>query len=99
MRELGLAAGNEALVREYLRFVTYDEIRLPYSRSYVALGLNGRAVASFGQTYVWVGGRRVDLPGYVAGQRSGHRSPSTYGDMCAKHHLARSLSGVCELCE
>ena len=47
MREQGTPADAVPLIKEHLRFVTYDEIWLPYSRSYVALGLEGRAIASF----------------------------------------------------
>ena len=76
-------------------FVTYDELWLPYSRSYVALGLEGRAVASFGKSYVWVGGRRIDLPGYVAASRSGHRSQPARGEVCPGCHQESALNGAC----
>jgi hypothetical protein len=95
MREQGTPAGVVPLIKEHLRFVTYDEIWLPYSRSYVALGLEGRAIASFGKSYVWVGGRRIDLPGYVAASRSGHRSQPTHGEVCPGCYQERALNGAC----
>lgn len=73
--------------RENLKFVTCDEIWLPHSKSYVALGLDGRAVASFGKTYVWVGGNRIDLPGYVAGRHAGRGDQPAYGETCPRCFL------------
>lgn len=99
MREQGTPAGAAPLIKEALKFVTFDEIWLPYSRSYVALGLDGRAVASFGKTYVKVAGNRVDLPGYVAGWHQGHTKQAAYGEVCPQHHIAMSISGLCDLCE
>lgn len=86
------------LIKEHLKFVTYDEIWLPYSKSYVALGLEGRAVASFGKSYVEVGERRVDLPGYVAGRASGSSHQPTYGETCPRCFMQMPLTGTCDNC-
>lgn len=99
MRLQGTPAEAKRLIKEALTFVTFDEIWLPYSKSYVALGLDGRAVAAFGKSYVWVGGSRVDLPGYVAGRHAGRSTQPSYGETCTRHHIAKSLSGVCDLCD
>jgi len=103
MREHGTPAGAVRLIKQALKFVTYDDIWLPYSRSYVALGVRGRAVASFGKSYVEIGDRRIDLgPGVsrLAGARtstSGRAQPA-YGDDCPIHHVAMSLAGTCDDC-
>ena len=55
-------------------------------------------MASFGKTYYWVGGRRVNLPSYVDSGRSGHTSPAAYGETCSVHNLSMSLSGICDDC-
>lgn len=97
MRELGLPVGNERLVRELLAFVSYDELWLPYSRSYVALGFEGRGVAYFGKSYVWVRGHRTDLPNHTNTSHAGGRSVQ-YGDTCPRCFLAMPFSGACDDC-
>lgn len=99
MRVHGTPAGAVALIKEHLKFVTYDEIWLPYSLSYAALGLDGRAVASFGKSYVEVGEGRVDLPGYVAGRASGRSHRPTYGGLCPNCFLLMPLTGICDDCD
>src|SRR5690606_33847837 len=51
MRAFGSHVGTHGLIRDALRFVTYDQIWLPYSKSYIALGHQGRGVAWVGKTY------------------------------------------------
>ncbi|MET3962820.1 hypothetical protein ABIE44_002754 [Marmoricola sp. OAE513] len=97
IRELGLPSGNEPIVRDLLKFVTFDEIWLPYSRSYVALGLGGRAVAAFGKSYVWVGGRKTELPNYSETSHAGGKAV-TYGETCPVHFIAMPKTGVCDGC-
>lgn len=98
MREQGTPAEAVALIKEHLKFVTYDEIWLPYSKSYVALGLDGRAVAGFGKTYVWVGRTRVDLPGYAAGHHTRRTDQPAYGEICPRCFLQMPLTGTCHTC-
>lgn len=98
MREQGTPEAAKPLIKELLASVGYDEIWLPYSRSYVALGLNGRAGASFGKTYAWVDGRRVDLPGHVASGHQGHRATPPYGEACPITFEAHPLTGECDRC-
>ena len=100
MRELGTPAGTEHLIKEALRFVSYDEIWLPYSRSYVALGREGRAVAFFGKTYVdLVGGGRLELPEYRdVSHGGGGAAGVNYGKTCQKCQLAMPFIGECDNC-
>ena len=70
MRSFGSHAGTEHLIRAELRDVLYDEIWVPHSGSYIALGLGGFAVAWVGKTYVQLHlGRFRTLPGYAPGVR------------------------------
>lgn len=98
MREQGTPAAAVPLIREALKFVTYAEIWLPYSKCYVALGLGGRAVASFGKSYVKVAGRRVDLPGYAAGRHQGHTKQAAHGEICPTCFVTMPLTGICDNC-
>ena len=52
MRAFGCHVGTQPTIRQALRSVTHDQIWLPYSRSYIALGHEGRAVAWVGKTWV-----------------------------------------------
>lgn len=100
MREFDCQAGTRGRVRDALRFVTWDQIWLPYSRSYVALGHQGRAVAWFGKTYVVPSlGEFLELPGYREMYRGGAPADQRVGETCSKHNLTRSVTGACELCD
>ena len=100
MRAFGTYAGTERLIREALRFVTYDQIWIPHSRSYVALGLEGRGVAWFGKTYVVPTTTTfVELPDYSPGHGGGSPTDKPFGETCPVHFVARSLTGVCDLCD
>jgi hypothetical protein len=100
MRLFGTHAGTEQLIRDALRFVDYDQIWLPNSRSYVALGREGRGVAWFGKTYVVpVAGQFIELPDYRAGLGGGALARQEVGQICPVHFLTMSLTGVCDLCD
>ena len=65
MRAFGCHVGTHGLIRDALRFVTYDQIWLPYSKSYIALGHQCRGAAWAGKTYVMPSADTfVELPGY-----------------------------------
>lgn len=98
IREHGTPEAAVRPIKEALRFVTFDEIWLPYSRSYVALGLDGRAVASFGKSYVQVGDQRVDLPDHVAARRAGHTTAPARGELCPRCFIQMPLTGICDDC-
>ncbi len=61
---------NRRLIKDELRHVVHDAIWLPYSGSYVALGLQGRGVAWTGKTYVVPRpGVSIALHGYTDSSR------------------------------
>lgn len=100
MREFGCHVGTQTLIRHALRSVTFDQIWLPYSRSYLALGHEGRGVAWVGKTYVMPSPDLfVELPGYRDSAGGGQRTEARVGATCPAHHMTRSVTGVCELCE
>ena len=91
--------GNWQLIRQHLAGVDPDEVWIPYSRSYIALGLKGRAVAWAGKTYVQPSeDAYVELPGFRAGSGGGTKVEETWGTTCEVHNMARSRSGVCGMC-
>ena len=98
MTRVGVPADAQPIIRDALKFVTYDELYTVHSLSYGALAFQGRPVASFGKTYYWVGGNRVNLPSYVAGSGTGHAAPKAYGEICPVHFVAMSLNGICDDC-
>jgi hypothetical protein len=99
MRHFGSHAGTERRIRQHLRDVLYDQIWVPYSGSYIALGLGGAGVAWVGKSYVsFRDGRLETLPGY--GSRGGGGTPAhqRYGDTCASCGLGMPLVGGCDFC-
>ena len=100
MRAFGCHVGTHEPIRAALRFATYDQIWLPYSRSYIALGHEGRGVAWVGKTYVMPSPDTfVELPGYEGALGGGQARPDLEGAVCPTHHMTMSVTGVCELCE
>jgi hypothetical protein len=100
MRDFGTHAGTEPLIRDALRFVDWDQIWVPYSRSYIALGREGLGVAWVGKTYVELqGGTFVELPDYVAGSGGGAERHDRVGHECPKCHLTMPLTGRCDGCD
>lgn len=71
---------------------------MPYSSSYVALGLAGRGVAWTGKTYVVpAAGVSVALPGFIGVDKDRlGRSEGRWGEFCPRCFHLRSLSGVCD---
>lgn len=94
---MGVSGTDWPQVQSLLSTVDHDEVWLPYSKSYIALGRGGKAVAWVGKNYVDIaGGGRTELPGYAAVQKSGGTSREVrYGLPCPKCGLTRSLSGAC----
>ena len=101
LRALGCHEGTHRLIRDALRFVRYDQVWLPHSESYVALGLDGPGVAWVGKGYVFVKatGAFVELPGYRASRGGGSPLDVRWGATCDRHFVARSLTGACNLCD
>jgi len=100
MRLFGTHSGTERAIKDALRFVVHDQIWLPNSRSYVALGHEGRGVAWFGKTYVVPRmGEFVELPGFRESGGGGTPLDEQVGETCPVHFLTMSLTGVCDLCD
>ncbi|GAA0969962.1 hypothetical protein ENKNEFLB_03896 [Nocardioides aquaticus] len=101
MRSLGCHEGTQRLIVEALRGVAHDEIWLPHSKSYIALGLEGRGAAWIGKGYVFVKatGAFVELPGYRAGGGGGTPREERVGEVCLHHFEVRSLTGACSGCD
>ncbi len=70
---------------------------MPYSESYVALGLGGCGVAWTGKTYVVPSvGTTVELPGFTDTSRGEDgRGDGQWGQTCPDCREARALSGAC----
>ncbi|WP_131801759.1 hypothetical protein [Klenkia soli] len=94
---MGVSVTDWPQVQSVLAPVDHDEVWLPYSRSYIALGRKGRAVAWVGKSYVDVAGEiRTELPGYTGVVKNGGsvKEPRR-GDSCPTCHETKSLSGAC----
>ena len=91
---------NRLLIKQHLAGVAFDQIWMPYSESYIALGRNGRGVAWTGKNYVEpVPGTRVLLPGYAGGPHGeGTANRDAWGEICPQTFIAHPLSGVCHDC-
>lgn len=101
MKAFKTYSGTEKLILAEIGEVEHDQIWIPNSGSYVALGHKGQAVAWFGKTWVMPGkeGPYVELPGYAPGGGGGAEQALSYGETCEIHFVAKSLTGVCEACE
>lgn len=89
---------NRRLIKDALRGVEHDQIWMPYSSSYVALGLAGRGVAWTGKTYVVPEpGVSIELPGFIDAARSaGSAASDRWGGLCLRCFHQRSVTGACE---
>lgn len=88
------------LIREALAGIDYDEVYVPGSRSYIALGSQGLGVAWIGVGFVERKGQpTVELPWFVPTAGGGARQTEELrGDVCEIHFVERSVTGECELC-
>jgi hypothetical protein len=91
----------QRLIRAALSGVEHDLVWIPASRSYIALGLSGPAVAWIGWGYVAVKGRPVEeLPWFQPNSGGGNLRPEeARGALCEVHFVERSVTGACEMCE
>jgi hypothetical protein len=100
LRALGGPQDNWPAIRRELAAIDADEVWIPFSRSYIALGRNKRAVAWAGKNYVEPSaGSYVELPGFRAGAGGGKAVVEVWGERCEKHFIQRSRSGRCERCD
>lgn len=82
-----------------LRDVTHDQIWVPNSLSYVALGRAGQGVAWVGKTYVALAdGTFHELPGYGPGLGGGVPVPDRWGSICPGCTMQMPLIGICDDC-
>lgn len=80
-----------------LKLTTYDGVFVPFSRSYVALTLDGMSVAWAGKTYVDYRDRPlVALPDYAPGGGGGVERSELWGSTCPVTFLARPRNGDCD---
>lgn len=95
--DMGAAQHVVPELARHLRGVDHDKVFVPFSRSYVAVALDGRTVAVAGCTYVdFLDGNRVLLPGYLPGQRTGgHEVRDVWGAVCSDCRETRALNGAC----
>ena len=93
--------GTQRLIVEALRGVEHDEIWLPHSKSYIALGLEGRGVAWVGKGYVFVKatGAFVELPGLPGRRWWRDAAPGACRRGLPRHFEVRSLTGTCSGCD
>lgn len=100
MRALGCHIGTHQMVSDALRFVRHDQIWLPHSKSYVALGLGGPGVAWVGKGYVFIkeSNAFLELPGYRPSAGGGSPRVERIGGICPVHFEATSLTGICGSC-
>ena len=98
MRSFGSHVDTTGLISLHLRSVDWDQIWIPHSRSYIALGRGGRGVAWVGKGYVVPRrGEFVMLPGFVAaGGGGGKPMEQSWGEICPRCFMQRSVSGSCE---
>lgn len=102
LRDMGAAEGNLVELARLLRSVEHDTIYVPFSRSYVAVALDGRPSAVAGKTYVWFrDGRKVELPDFVSvsGDKVGGDRSGVWGDRCPHSGLSHPVNGACDRCE
>ena len=99
MRFFGTHVGDERTIRDALRSFRYDEIWVPHSGSYIALGLAGLGVAWVGKTYVVPArGLFEEFPGYAPGGRGGAARGVRPEALCPTCRLALPRTGICDDC-
>jgi hypothetical protein len=97
MRCFGTHVGTEHAIRESVADVLHDQIWVPNSGSYIALGLNGVVTACIGKSYVQLpDGRLLALPGYAPGAGGGALAEMRYGALCPRCRLSLPLTGRCD---
>lgn len=102
LRDMAVAGANLAELTRLLRSVEHDTIYVPFSRSYVAVALDGRPAAVAGKTYVWFrDGRKIELPGFVGtgGDKVGGDRSSVWGDTCPRSFMKHPVNGSCDECQ
>lgn len=101
LRDMAVAGANFAELTRLLRSVEHDTIYVPFSRSYVAVALDGRPAAVAGKTYVWFPDGKVELPDFVSagGDKIGGDRSGVWGETCPHSGLKHPVNGACDRCE
>jgi len=95
LREFGASPTVRPQLVKLLKGVKWDKVYLPQSRSYVALSLADRSVASAGKTYVQIGAEFVPLPEHRSGTGGGPFVSELWGEPCPSCFMQRSMNGSC----
>lgn len=99
MRAFGSYADTWVTIGEHVRRVEHDQIWVPNSSSYIALGDHGPAVMWVGKTYVQhAGGEFVELPGYDPASRGGQGTSLIEAEICPTCFMEMPLTGRCDTC-
>lgn len=100
LRDLGAPEVSLRELAGHLRGVEHDLIYVPFSRAYVAVAKNGLGMAWAGKTYVaFRGHATVFLSDYVGAARgAGAAARDSWGGICDRHFVQRSVDGTCEQC-
>jgi hypothetical protein len=100
MRCFGTHVGTERAIRESVAAVLHDQIWVPNSGAYIALGLNGVVTGCIGKSYVQLhGGRLLTLSDYASGSGGGVSAEPRYGAVCPRCRLSLPLTGRCDECD
>jgi len=79
-----------------LKLVDFDDVFVPFSRSYVAVSSGGLGVAWAGKTYVdYRDHPMVMLPDYAPGGGGGAEISQAWGPDCRVCFTSRSRNGAC----
>jgi len=97
LEDLGAAHGNRAELTRLLSVVDWDQVFVPYSRTYLTVLRNDRPVAWAGKTFVDYPDRPAAmLPDFVGRDGAeGRNTEGAWGPVCPECKEERSLSGAC----
>lgn len=99
MRWFGTHVDDQVRVRALLRGVEHDELWVPNSRCYIALGRNGLAVAWVHSGFVrFPGGLMELLPSHLPGGGGGSPDQRRHGATCPGCGIEMPLAGGCGWC-
>ena len=101
LREFAPPSDNWQAIRDHLAGIAHDEIWITNSRSYAALGYEGKTVAWFSKSVLRdvAKGLRVEMPNYEAGTGGGYPFVRRAAELCPRRYIEMSLTGRCEYCD
>ena len=96
LADMGAAQHAVPELVRLLKLVDYDDVFVPFSRSYVAVSKGGAGVAWAGKTYVdYRDHPLVTLPDYAPGGGGGSALIKLWGSDCPDCFTTRSRNGAC----